>query len=72
MRRFFVKKGNVYINYVSLNSNPLRLANTYKEQGNCSIARMPHIIYSEKELSVVLNLHPDSEVLEIKDITLHL
>jgi hypothetical protein len=63
--RYFAKIEEKYINYVCLKSNPLRLANTSNSKKIKNWQKMKHIVYNEKEIDIIKNLHTDIEIIEI-------
>jgi len=63
--RYFVKIGEHYINYVSVRDIPSRLANTTNSKKIKNWKKMKHIVYNEKEIDIIKNLHTDAEIIEI-------
>lgn len=66
--KYVVKKGGMYINYISLfTSKPLRLRDTklYITSIGREARQQPHIIYTEKEARVVLQLEKDAKLIPV-------
>jgi len=70
MKLYAVKQGGMYVNYISLfSSQPMRLRNTtIKITATGYISRVQeHILYTEKEISIVLNLVEGSRAILIDE-----
>jgi hypothetical protein len=68
MRKYVAKKGGMYVNYISLfSSKPFRLRDTtiLFTAGGREARQQPHIIYTEKEARVLINLVRDIKIIEV-------
>lgn len=68
MRKYIAKKGGMYINYISLlSSRPLRLKDTklHITAGGVVSRQQPHIIYTENEARILINLVRDVKIIEV-------
>jgi|688.fasta_scaffold1031572_2 hypothetical protein len=66
MRTFYIKKHGEYINYIFPFNEPLKLRNTKLKITQNRVANLqPHIIYTEKEARVVLQLEKDAKLIPV-------
>ena len=58
MKKYYVRQKGKYVNYISLFYKPLRLKDTLSKisKNNRVKALQPHIIYTENEMRIVIEL----------------
>jgi hypothetical protein len=70
MRKYVAKKEGMYVNYISLFSNPLRLADTSIVITSCGKIRKSsqrYIIYSSKEARMLKQINKDLKIILIEE-----
>lgn len=69
MKIFAVKQGGMYVNYISLFCNPMRLRNTKLNVTSTGYVSkiQEHILYTEKETRIVLDLVEGSRAILIDE-----
>ena len=70
MRKYVAKQGGMYVNYISLFSNPLRLADTSIVITSCGKIRKSsqrYIIYSSREAHMLNHIHKDLKIMLIEE-----
>ena len=66
MRTFYIKKHGEYVNYIFPFNEPLKLRNTTLKINRNIIAKLqPHIIYTEKEARIVLEIEKDAKLIPV-------
>ena len=69
MKRYFARKGDEYINYLSLfTSDPFKLSNTKDDRiwdELKSFRKRKHIVYTEEEAIQLLRIEENIELLEV-------